>query len=111
MGLWFLRWQLDRRSKSYRLLLELVANDFENGRVLYRAFQRFRSWATSKRNDVIEGIERRLRVKRGRLQRFRFGLRVDGAWHFRGAVRPGAIWTSRPGNPWLSRATEAQQRD
>ena len=100
--------------QHYRLL-KFIAKNFENDCVIDCSLQCLRARAAAERYDIVNGAESGFRVKRGRLQLFRGWLlaviRLQLARYLRCAIRAGAIWTCRPGNPGLSGRIESEQRD
>src|SRR5260370_16535013 len=104
----------DNSPTSYRLL-KFTAKNFENDCVIECALQCLRARAAAEGNGNVNGAERGFRVERGRFQLV-WGwllavIRLQLARYLRCAIRPGAIWTCRPGNPGLSGRIESEQRD
>src|SRR5205807_3858995 len=91
------------------------AKNFENDCVIDCALQCFRARTAAQRNDIVNGAESGFRIERGRFQLFRGLLlamtRLQLTGYLRCAIRAGAIWTCRPGNPGLSGRIEPEQRD
>src|SRR5260370_5524421 len=101
--------------RRHRRLLKFIAKNFENGRVIDCPLQCLRARAAAERNDIINRAESGFRVERGRFELLRGWLlgviRIQLARYLRCAIRAGAIWTCRPGNPGLSGRIESEQRD